>query len=132
MNEREQAAGLAPTPGYRYARRSGEQLYVAGQVPLNGDGELVSPAKAAPQATQCLRNLEVLLSCHGFACADIHHLTVYVVGSRAQMTAAWHSVCEYFDGQVPPATLLGVALLGYDDQVVEIDATVARLKPGAA
>ena len=37
--------------------------------------------------------------------------------------ARWSSC---FENNVPPATLLGVTLLGYRDQVVEIDAVVER------
>ncbi len=41
MNEGERQAGLAPTADYRYAERVGNQLFVAGQVPLDQDGNLV-------------------------------------------------------------------------------------------
>lgn len=127
MNELELAAGLAATPGYRYARRRDDELHVAGQVPLDGVGALVAPMDASAQARQCLNNLEVLLECHGFARTDIDHLRIYVVGAREQMTACWQAIRTYFDGDVPPATLLGVSLLGYDGQVVEVDAVVKRL-----
>ena len=62
----------------------------------------------------------------GFQLADVHHLTVYVVGPQDHLSAAWEEVAAWFGGEVPPATLLGVHLLGYRDQVVEIDAQVQR------
>jgi hypothetical protein len=74
--------------------------------------------------SQCLANLGKVLAVHGFAALDIRRLVVYVVGELADLSAAWGAVTEYFDGQVAPATLLGVARLGYRGQVVEIDATV--------
>ncbi|MFK7964898.1 MAG: RidA family protein [Burkholderiaceae bacterium] len=80
MNEAEVAAGLAPTPGYRYADRIGSQLFVAGQVPHDKDGQIVAIDDPHGQATQCLDNLLLLLSTHKFAVADIRRLTVYVVG----------------------------------------------------
>lgn len=131
MNELEQASGLAATPGYRYARRHGDELHVAGQVPLDGDGELVAPGVGFVQVRQCLGNLILLLECHGFAQGDIHHLRIYVVGAREQMTRCWDATRTFFGGDVPPATLLGVTLLGYDEQVVEIDAVVKRQSPTA-
>ena len=124
MNQEELNAGLAPTPGYRYADRHGDQLFVAGQVPLDGDGSLVGAADPATQATTCLENLRILLNVNGFSPTDIRQLTVYVVGQHENLTTAWAAVREWFDGDVPPATLLGVNLLGYPDQLVEIDAVV--------
>lgn len=126
MNEAEHTAGLAPTPHYRYADRLGDQLFVAGQVPLDSHGHLVGPDDPGAQALQCLRNLERLLAVHAFQATDIRRLTVYVVGDQARLSAAWSAVAAWFGGQVPPATLLGVAALGYMGQLVEIDATVIK------
>ena len=50
---------------------------------------------------------------------DIRQLTIC-----QNLTDPWQAVTEWFDNNVPPATLLGVALLGYYDQLVEIDATI--------
>lgn len=126
LNPDERDAGLAPTPGYRYADRVGDTLYVAGQVPLDATGAMVGVDDAAAQATACLRNLETLVDVHGFAVGDVRRLVVHVVGDHAALRATWGAVVAWFDGSVPPATLLGAALLGYVDQIVEIDATVRR------
>jgi hypothetical protein len=61
-----------------------------------------------------------------FEIDDIHHLTVYVVGGRQNLLDAWEVVRECFVESVPPATLLGVSDLRYENQLVEIDATVVR------
>lgn len=126
MNQRELAAGLAPTPGYRYADVVGDRLVVAGQVPLDGDGSLIGPDDPAQQATACLENLRLLVGVHGFAVDDVRHLTVHVVGGHHDLLAAWGAVTEWFAGDVPPATLLGANLLGHTGQLVEIDATILR------
>src|SRR3954451_2509131 len=126
MNESELRAGLAQTSNYRYADRVGGRLFIAGQVPRDGDGNLIGPGDPATQAGQCLANLFTLVDCHGFRRDDIHQLTIYVVGPHANLITAWGVVRETFDGNVPPATLLGVTVLGYVDQVVEIDAVIER------
>ena len=128
MNGDEIEAGLAPTPGYRYADRHGDQLFVAGQVPLNDAGEVIGIGDPKAQATACLDNLRMLLDVHDFAASDIRRLVVYVVGEHQNLLDAWDTVVAWFDGDVPPATLLGVDLLGYGDQLVEIDATVIARK----
>ena len=127
MNEAEVAAGLSKTPMYRYAQRAGNELLIAGQVPRNSIGEVVAPEDAAAQSIQCLENLSLLLSVHHFSITDIRQLVIYVVGDRTHLQQAWHAVTEWFSEDVPPATLLGVAHLGYEGQVVEIDARVLKV-----
>ena len=126
MNADESYPGLAATPGDRYADEVADRLFVAGQVPHDTDANLVGIRDARAQARQCLHNMSTLITEHGFNPGDIHHLTVYVVGERQNLVDAWDGVLEWFRGNVPPATLLGVSRLGYEDQLVEVDATIMR------
>ena len=126
MNEAEREAGLAATPGYRYVEKVGNQLFVAGQVPHNADGQLIGIDDPHAQSCQCLDNLLKLLAVNGYSLADIRQLVIYVVGQRSNLTQAWTAVKEKFRDGVPPATLLGVTTLGYEGQLVEIDATVIK------
>lgn len=126
MNERELAAGLAETAGYRYADVVGDELFVAGQVPLDREGALVGADDAAAQAVACLDNLLLLTDLHGFALTDIRRITVHVVGEHRNLLDAWRAVSGWFSGDVPPATLLGAARLGHAGQLVEVDARVVR------
>ena len=126
MNEGELGAGLAPTPSYRYADRVADRLFVAGQVPRDADANLVGADDPAAQTRQCLHNLFTLIDHHGFSKDDIHQLTVYVVGPQQNLGIAWREVTSSFERNVPPATLLGVTLLGHVGQLVEVDATIQR------
>lgn len=126
MNDAEQAAGLAATASYRYADVVGDQLFVSGQVPLDGAGAIVGASDPGHQAQACLDNLATVLEVHEFKTDDIHRLTVYVVGEHQHLLDAWDAVARWFANDVPPATLLGVNLLGHGDQLVEIDAAVVR------
>lgn len=126
MNEAERAAGLPSTAQYQYAQRVGNQLFVAGQVPHDTHGRMVGLDDPHAQALQCLSNLNDVLSVHGFSTSDVRQLAVYVVGEQANLSAAWKAVADSFHGQVPPATLLGVACLGYPGQLVEVQATVLK------
>lgn len=126
MNEAEIEAGLAVTPGYRYAEKVGNQLFVAGQVPHNAGGQLIGIDDPYAQSRHCLDNLLKLLAVHGYSITDIRQLVIYVVGQRSNLVQAWTAVEEKFSEGVPPATLLGVATLGYEGQLVEIDATVIK------
>ncbi len=127
VNEIELAAGLAQTPNYRYADVIGNRLFVAGQVPLDAFGTLAGVGQVEVQSEQCLANLFTLVEAHGFGREDIHQLTIYVVGSHQNLLDAWAAIVRGFDLDVPPATLLGVQCLGYEQQLVELDARVERL-----
>ena len=126
MNETETAAGLAPTPGYRYADLVDDQLFVAGQVPLDSRGGLIGPGDVGAQALQCLSNLATLIESHDFEIRHIRRLAIHVVGQQADLATAWTAVLSWFENAVPPATLLGAAALGYREQLVEVDAVIVR------
>lgn len=119
-------AGLPATASYRYAEVQEPELFVAGQMPLAGDGALLGEGDPAAQAVRCLDNLRTLVGVHGFEVADIRRLVIYVVGEQQALIDAWAAVTAWFDGDVPPATLLGVHLLGRRGQLVEVDATIVR------
>jgi enamine deaminase RidA (YjgF/YER057c/UK114 family) len=70
--------------------------------------------------------LFTLIERSGFNRGDVRQLTVYVVGEHQNLRDSWHVMSELFDSRIPPATLLGVARLGYEDQLVEIDARIVR------
>ena len=132
MNEIEIKSGLPQTDGYLYAKKTDNRLYVSGQVPVDESGEIVGKSDPYKQAQQCVTNLEILLKCYDFQKADIQHLTIYVVGNKENLSSAWQAIKEMFPGGVPPATLLGVTLLGYTDQLVEIDAKIIKESSGAS
>lgn len=49
--------------------------------------------------------------------------TVYVASSsRDDLLAAWDEVATVFSGHDVPSTLLGITVLGYPGQLVEIEA----------
>lgn len=73
-----------------------------------------------------MRNLEVALRDAGAELSDVVKSTVYVASSRqADLVSAWEVVREAFGDHDPPSTLLGVTVLGYDDQLVEVEAVAA-------
>ena len=49
--------------------------------------------------------------------------TVYVASPRRDdLVAAWGAVRDWFGDHDAPSTLLGVGVLGYPDQLVEVEA----------
>lgn len=101
-------------------------LFAAGACPLDDTGTTVAVGDYAGQARQMMHNLKTALAEAGAELSDVVKTTVYVASSsQRDLVAAWEVVRDYFGDHDPPSTLLGVTVLGYDDQLVEIDALAA-------
>ena len=63
------------------------------------------------------------LAAAGALLEDVAKTTVYVVTDRREdLLAVWDIVRTAFGDHEPPSTLLAVPLLGYEDQLVEVEA----------
>ena len=90
------------------------------------------PLGALPGATPCARlHARAVLTEWGLAdlaeagatLADVLKTTVFVASAdRADLVAAWDVVSAAFGEHDAPSTLLGVTVLGYPGQLVEIEA----------
>lgn len=109
---------------YDYHRTAGGLVFTAGACPLDEDGRVVAPGDVEAQAARAVENLIAALADAGATPAGLVKTTIYVVGTeRRDLVRVWDVVSLRL-GRVP-STLLGVAFLGYPDQLVEIEA-VAR------
>ncbi len=120
------SAELSSVAQYAYAATApadARLVFLAGSCPLNADGSTASPGDYAAQAAKCLENMVVALREAGAGIADVISTRVLVASSdRADLRAAWQVVRETFGEHDVPSTLLGVTVLGYDDQLVEVEA----------
>jgi enamine deaminase RidA (YjgF/YER057c/UK114 family) len=114
--------GLAEVP-YAYAALApgGATLFTAGACPLDEEGRVVAPGDHRAQAERAVDNLLAVLGRHRAGPADLVKTTVYVVGARPDLVSVWDIVTARLAPHRPPSTLLGVTVLGYRDQLVEID-----------
>ena len=121
---------------YEYASVAPEGALVltAGACPLDPDGHVVAIGDHEGQAQQALENLRAALAEAGSSFEQVLKTTVYVVATDlSELVRTWNVVEDAFAPSRPPSTLLGVALLGYPDQLVEIEAiAVTRRDPRAA
>ena len=121
---RMQVPELFPPPGYAHvAVAPAERLVLtAGAVPLDGEGNVVGPGDIRLQARQTLDNLMRQLAAAGADGDAVLKTTVYVASTdRADLVAVWEEV-QRSPIAAAASTLLGVALLGYPEQLVEIEA----------
>lgn len=127
MIERLNAPGLSAPPGYSHVAvaRGARLVITAGAVPLDADGNLVGAGDHEAQTGQVLSNLMLALEAAGATGGDVLKTTAYVVArDGADLAAVWRVVQES-EVAAAASTLLGVSLLGYEGQLVEIEAVAA-------
>ena len=120
---------LAGTAPYAYAAVTdpGRMVFTAGACPLDADGATVAVGDVAGQARQVMANLVTALEAAGAGLTDVLKTTLYVATTdRADLVAAWAVVAEAFGAHAAPSTLVGVTVLGYPDQLVEVEAIAVR------
>ena len=124
-----QPSELSDQAPYAYAAvavRPSRLVFTAGACPLDAHGAVVAVGDVAAQSEQVMANLRVALAAAGARLTDVVKTTVYVAtGRREDLLAAWEVVHRHFADHEAPSTLLGVAVLGYRDQLVEVEAIAA-------
>ncbi|MGW1210476.1 RidA family protein [Streptomyces sp. NPDC002499] len=121
---------LHQTPGYHHITvvEAGRTAHLAGQCPLDRNGDLVGAGSLESQVDQVVANALTALAA---VSAGPHHVVRSVIyvrsDERPDLAAAWHRLTN---SALAPAfttasTLLGVAQLGFPEQLVEVDLTVA-------
>jgi enamine deaminase RidA (YjgF/YER057c/UK114 family) len=116
---------LYPGAPYHYATiaAGGRMVFAAGACPIDAAGRVPDPGDLEAQAALAVRNLATALEAAGAGLRDVVKTTVFVAGrDRSELVRAWDVVAAAFAPARPPSTLLGVAFLGYPDQLVEIEA----------
>ena len=103
-------------------------IFLAGACPLNEDGSTAALGDYAGQAAKALENMRVALAAAGADLHDVISTRVLVASARQQdLVAAWNVVRDSFGDHDVPSTLMGVTVLGYTGQLVEIEAIAAVL-----
>ena len=116
---------LFPGVPYAYAATAPGTgvIFTAGACPLDEQGHVVAPGDIAGQMRQALGNLQVTLEESGAGISDVLKTTVFVSSPRREdLVTAWNVVAAVFGDHDAPSTLLVVATLGYEGQLVEIEA----------
>ncbi len=119
------ARDLYPGAPYAYAAvaLSGSLVFTAGACPIDEAGVVTDPGDFTAQAERVIANLRTALAAAGASLTDVLKSTVYVVSAdRGDLLDVWRVVRAAFGAHDAPSTLLGVGALGYEGQLVEIEA----------
>ncbi|MGW2630401.1 RidA family protein [Streptomyces chattanoogensis] len=125
------SASLSGVAEYAYAATAPAEsrlVFLAGACPLNQDGSTAAVGDFAGQAAKALENMRTALADAGAELEDVISTRVLVASQRQQdLVTAWGVVRDAFGDHDVPSTLMGVTVLGYHDQLVEIEAVAAVL-----
>lgn len=129
------ADGLYPGAPYAYAAIAvpGSLVFAAGACPIDVTGSVVGGVDYELQTHQMMANLAAALAAAGAGLADVLKTTVYVASAdRADLVTVWGIVRAAFADHDAPSTLLGVTVLGYPGQLVEMEAVAQVAGPNKA
>jgi enamine deaminase RidA (YjgF/YER057c/UK114 family) len=119
------SAPVGNPSGTSAAVRLGRTIYVAGQVALDQDGNLVGEGDLRAQAIKAFSNLTTVLQAARARPSDVLRLTVYIVNYKPQDLAMIREVgAAYLPQSGPPAlTVLGVQSLYREGLLISVEAT---------
>lgn len=104
-------------------------FHLAGACPLDKNGLVPESSGYANQAKLCVHNMKQALKSCCAAIDDIAYTRVLVASqNQADLVTVWEVIRKEFGDHDVPSTLIGVSVLGYSNQLVEIEA-VAAVEP---
>ena len=107
----------------------GELMFIAGQVALDAQGDLVGQGDVATQTRQVFENIRQILASQGATMSNIVEFTTYVVRRSSVEGYIQGRLAVFPDlfpqGDFPPNTLLVIEGLVQEDFLVEISAIAA-------
>lgn len=125
-----QPVGLGQPVGmYSHVSRAGGWLFIAGQIAVDVDSNIVGPDDFEAQMRQVFRNLESALSAGGTGFRGVVKFTTYL--TRAEDIEDFYRVREelfaelFPRGGYPPNTLVVVERLVFDECLIEVEAVAA-------
>lgn len=101
-------------------------LFMAGACPLDREGDIPDGSDYELQAQLCIDNLVEALKVSDATLENVVYTRVLVASqNRDDLVTAWHTIRAAFGDHDVPSTLSGVTILGYENQLVEIEAIAA-------
>ena|SRR5579875_1497694 len=116
------AFGFSQAVEVRGAER---MLICSGQTAIGDDGSPPSTTGMGEQVKTAFQNLGVVLQAAGLAPSDVVKVSYYTTDVEELIAVLGPLASEFFSGNLPASTLLGVARLAFPQLKIEIEATAA-------
>ncbi|HTE83631.1 MAG TPA: RidA family protein [Dehalococcoidia bacterium] len=101
----------------------GKLVFLAGQTPIDTQGQVVGVGDLRAQATQVYTNIRSGLAAAGASYSDVVKMTAYIVNYNQDARGIVGEVRRQFvpDTDLPAHTLLGVQALAREEFLIEVD-----------
>lgn len=127
QTERINPPGLSKPNGYTHVvvTKPGKMIFIAGQVALNAEGQMVGKGDLKAQAEQAFENLKTALAAAGATFENVVKINWYVKNLKPDQLRVLREVRNRYVAKnaIPASTLVGVTALFMEDCLIEIEAT---------
>lgn len=117
--------GMTQPKSYSHLVKYGDLMFIAGQVALDGDGNVIGEGDMAAQFRQVLENLKSILQSEGADFSDIVKITIFTTDIEKYIEAA-PLRSEYFGEHAPAGTLVQIERLARPVFLVEVEAIAIK------
>ena len=119
--ERKNPEGMTQPTGYHHLVKAGNLMFIAGQVALDGDGNVVGEGDMVAQVRQVLKNMKTVLASEGADFSNVVKINIFTTDID-RFRAASDVRREYFRENPPASTLVQIERLARPVFLVEIEA----------
>ncbi len=119
--ERKNPEGMTQPTGYHHLVKAGNLMFIAGQVALDGDGNVVGEGDMVAQVRQALENMKTVLASEGADFSNVVKINIFTTDID-RFRAASDVRREYFRDNPPASTLVQIERLARPVFLVEIEA----------
>lgn len=113
--------GMTASPRYSHLVRFDRMLFIAGQVALDAEGNVVGSDDMQSQVRQVMKNLETVLASVGADFSDVVKVNIFTTDIE-RFREAGDIYSSYIDGNAPASTLVQIDRLARPVFLVEIEA----------
>jgi len=119
--ERINPEGMTQPTAYSHLVKVDNLLFIAGQVAVDGDGNIVGEGEMSAQVRQVLENLQAVLASQGADFSDVVKVNIFTtdIDSFLESSAVRR---EYLGDHPPTSTLVQIERLARPVFLVEIEA----------
>lgn len=119
--ERINPEGMTRPSAYSHLVKTGNLLFIAGQVALDAEGELVGRGDMVAQVTQVLENLSTILDSEDADFSNVVKINIFTTDIDA-FRRSGEVRRRYFGDHAPASTLVQIVRLARPAFLVEIEA----------
>jgi len=123
--ERINPQGMTQPTAYSHLVKHGELMFIAGQVALDGAGNVIGEGDMTAQYRQALENMKTVLASEGADFSDIVKITIFTTDID-EFRKAGNLRSEYFGDSAPASTLVQIERLARPVFLVEIEAIAIK------